>query len=142
MKTGTVFRDQHLRWYEPQHALIGGESYFTHAWGSIYVLSGHAAKTLALVSSAVPNGLRFFNNEGKPSHQNAHLPRSLLKQTVGKVLSPSLDVEVLSQPRMAIFRRKALQGMSHMLIGFLVSDSLHCCDLDSVERCFVIYLHT
>lgn len=65
MKTGTVFRDQNLRWFEPQHALIGGESYFTHAWGSIYVLSGHAAKTLALVSSAVPNGLRFFNNEGK-----------------------------------------------------------------------------
>jgi hypothetical protein len=65
MKTGSVFRDANLRWYEPQHALIGGKTYFTHAWGSIYVLSGHAAKTLALVSSVVPEGLRFFNNEGK-----------------------------------------------------------------------------
>lgn len=66
MKTGSVFRDAGLRWYEPQHSLIGGKNYFTHAWGSIYVLSGHAAKTLALVSSVVPEGLRFFNNEGKP----------------------------------------------------------------------------
>lgn len=65
MKTGTVFRDPYLRWYEPQHSLIGGESYFTHAWGSIYVLSGHAASTLALISSAAPTGLRFFSNEGE-----------------------------------------------------------------------------
>ena len=58
-------RDPKLRWYEPQHALLGDQKYFTHAWGSVYVLSDHAASTLARVSEAVPDGLRFFNNEGK-----------------------------------------------------------------------------
>ena len=58
-------RDPKLRWYEPQHVLIGDNTYFTHAWGSIYVLSDHAARTLAQVSAVVPEGLRFFNNEGK-----------------------------------------------------------------------------
>lgn len=51
------------RWYEPQHALLGGEHYFTHAWGSIYVLSGTAAANIA----RMPEGaLRFFANEGEP----------------------------------------------------------------------------
>ena len=60
-------RDPNMRWFEPQHELIGGRHYFTHAWGSIYVLSDHAARTLAKVSAVVPEGLRFFNNEGKSS---------------------------------------------------------------------------
>ena len=66
MKTGQVFRDPNLRWFEPQNSLIGGKSYFTHAWGSIYVLSSHAASILATLSAAAPEGLRFFNNEGLP----------------------------------------------------------------------------
>ena len=50
------------RWYEPQHAVLGGGHYFTHAWGSIYVLSGKAAANIA----RMPDGsLRFFANEGE-----------------------------------------------------------------------------
>ena len=50
------------RWYEPQHAVLGGKEYFTHAWGSIYVLSGSTALHLA----QMPAGLmRFFANEGR-----------------------------------------------------------------------------
>ena len=49
------------RWYEPQHAVLGSKDYFTHAWGSIYVLSGRAALSIAQVSPT----LRYFANEGK-----------------------------------------------------------------------------
>ena len=49
------------RRYEPQHVLLGGGSYFAHAWGSVYVLSGRVASDLA----AIPSGaLRRFANEG------------------------------------------------------------------------------
>lgn len=91
MKTGQVFRDPHLRWFEPQNSLIGGKSYFTHAWGSVYVLSKHAASILATLSSAAPQGLRFFINEGPASiHSPAWLfqaaltcfPRALSAQAI------------------------------------------------------------
>lgn len=49
------------RWYEPQHAVLGSKEYFTHAWGSIYVLSGSAASSIAQTASK----LRYFANEGK-----------------------------------------------------------------------------
>lgn len=60
MKTGTIFKSATLRWYEPQHALLGSQSYFAHCWGSVYVLSGRAA---AAVEALQPDSLRFFANE-------------------------------------------------------------------------------
>ncbi|KAK9831532.1 hypothetical protein WJX81_006529 [Elliptochloris bilobata] len=59
MKNGPVFTDRRQRWFEPAHALLGAE-YFTHAWGSMYVLSGRAAAAAATLPSGM---LRFFNNE-------------------------------------------------------------------------------
>lgn len=60
MKQGDVFHDPRYKWYEPQWALLGKE-YFTHVWGSSYVVSGTAAQVL----TSLPHGmLRFFNNEG------------------------------------------------------------------------------
>lgn len=50
------------RWYEPQHAVLGGETYFTHAWGSIYVLSG---KTASMIAAMPLGSFRFFANEGE-----------------------------------------------------------------------------
>jgi hypothetical protein len=63
MKTGVVIKTPRQRWYEPQHAVLGGSdsSYFTHAWGPIYVVSGRVAEDLAALR---PGSLRFFNNEG------------------------------------------------------------------------------
>ena len=60
MKTGPIYTTKNFRWYEPQHAVLGSQSYFTHCWGSIYVLSGRAAQMLASVE---PSLLRFFANE-------------------------------------------------------------------------------
>ena len=61
MKTGRIMTSPEWRWYEPQHAVLGGGEYFTHAWGSIYVLSGDAALRVA----QMPTGsMRFFANEG------------------------------------------------------------------------------
>ena len=59
MKTGPIYTSRQYRWFEPQHAVLGGE-YFTHCWGTIYVLSGHAADLLAAMD---PSKLRFFANE-------------------------------------------------------------------------------
>lgn len=65
MKTGQIMKSPEWRWYEPQHAVLGGGHYFTHAWGSIYVLSGKAACSVA----QMPEGsLRFFANEGEFEH--------------------------------------------------------------------------
>lgn len=60
MKQGEVFSDVSVKWYEPQHSLLGGH-YFTHVWGSSYVVSGRAAAAI----TTLPVGLlRFFANEG------------------------------------------------------------------------------
>ncbi len=59
-KQGEVFNDPRIKWYEPQFSLLGSQ-YFTHVWGSSYVVSGRAAQALA---SLPPGMLRFFNNEG------------------------------------------------------------------------------
>ena len=61
MKTGQIFTDPNLRWYEPQHVLLGSKSYFAHAWGTAYVLSG---RTAAFLATLPPDALRFFMNEG------------------------------------------------------------------------------
>jgi hypothetical protein len=53
-----------MRWYEPQHALLGSKSYFAHTWGSAYVLSGAAAD---LIARLPPERLRYFSNEGTPA---------------------------------------------------------------------------
>lgn len=63
MKTGDIFTKPEFRWYEPQHVLLGSKSYFAHAWGTAYVLSGHTATFL---SQLQPGSLRFFMNEGGP----------------------------------------------------------------------------
>ena len=62
MKTGQIIKSPRYRWYEPQHALLGGHDYFTHAWGTAYVLSGAAAAALAAVRGGT---LRHFANEGE-----------------------------------------------------------------------------
>jgi hypothetical protein len=60
MKNGDVYSDAQYRWYERLWPLLG-KTYFTHAWGTLYVVSGRAATALA----SMPNGtLRFFTNEG------------------------------------------------------------------------------
>ena len=61
MKTGEIFTNPGLRWYEPQHVILGSRSYFAHAWGTAYVLSGRTATFLAQLP---PGSLRFFMNEG------------------------------------------------------------------------------
>ena len=61
MKTGQIFTDPNQRWYEPQHVLLGSKSYFAHAWGTAYVLSG---RTAAFLAKLPPDALRFFMNEG------------------------------------------------------------------------------
>ena len=63
MKTGQIFTDPNLRWYEPQHVLLGSRSYFAHAWGTAYVLSG---RTAAFLATLPVDALRFFMNEGAP----------------------------------------------------------------------------
>ena len=47
--------------YEPQHALLGGASYFAHAWGSAYVVGGRVAADLGAMRDGA---LRHFANEG------------------------------------------------------------------------------
>ena len=60
MKNGDVYSDPKYRWFERQWPLLG-KTYFTHAWGTLYVVSGRAASSLA----GLPIGaLRFFTNEG------------------------------------------------------------------------------
>lgn len=51
MKRGDVLSDPKYRWYEPAHQYLG-TAYFTHAWGSAYVLSHRAALALA----SIPRG--------------------------------------------------------------------------------------
>lgn len=61
MKNGQIFKTPNLRWFEPQHTLMGNmDRYFTHAWGPAYVVSGRAAADIA---SMREGSLRFFNNE-------------------------------------------------------------------------------
>lgn len=59
MKRGPIFKTPNMKWYEPQHSLIG-DNYFTHCWGTTYVLSGRAA---AMIGGVNPQNLRFFANE-------------------------------------------------------------------------------
>jgi len=61
MKNGQIFKTPNLRWFEPQHRLMGNmDSYFTHAWGPAYVVSRRAAADIANMREG---SLRFFNNE-------------------------------------------------------------------------------
>ncbi|KAL4422945.1 hypothetical protein ABPG75_009142 [Micractinium tetrahymenae] len=59
-KTGGIVKSPKWRWYEPQHALLGGASYFAHAWGSAYVVGGRVAADLAAMRDGA---LRHFANE-------------------------------------------------------------------------------
>ena len=59
MKRGPVQRSPAYKWFEPQHALLG-DDYFSHCWGSLYVLSGRAADAM---SSIPPGILRNLENE-------------------------------------------------------------------------------
>mmetsp|Transcript_4590 Transcript_4590/g.12773 ORF Transcript_4590/g.12773 Transcript_4590/m.12773 type:complete len:410 (-) Transcript_4590:101-1330(-) len=59
MKTGPVVTNSSHRWFEPEHAMIGG-SYFAHAWGPAYILSGGAA---GIIAKQEPESLRHFMNE-------------------------------------------------------------------------------
>jgi hypothetical protein len=57
-----------MRWYEPQHSLLGSKSYFAHTWGSAYALSGAAA---TLIARLPPEQLRYFSNEGMSADDEA-----------------------------------------------------------------------
>lgn len=60
MKNGPVYSDRKYRWFERNWPLLG-DKYFTHAWGTLYVLSGRIAAQIG----SIPDGtLRFFSNEG------------------------------------------------------------------------------
>ena len=60
MKNGPVYTDRKYHWFERQWPLLG-DKYFTHAWGTLYVLSGRIAAQIG----SIPDGsLRFFSNEG------------------------------------------------------------------------------
>lgn len=59
-KTGAIMTSPRWRWYEPQHALLGGGSYFAHCWGSAYAVSGGVAADLAAMREGA---LRHFANE-------------------------------------------------------------------------------
>lgn len=61
MKTGGIVTNQQQRWYEPQHVVLGSSTYFTHAWGSIYVVSGQVAYDIARIRQG---RLRYLANEG------------------------------------------------------------------------------
>lgn len=58
-----------MRWYEPQHSLLGSKSYFAHTWGSAYALSGAAAD---LIARLPPEQLRYFSNEGAAVKQETY----------------------------------------------------------------------
>ena len=60
MKRGHVRSSPRLRWYEPEHALLGDE-YFTHALGTAYAVRGSVARRL--VSLPAGAGLRHLANE-------------------------------------------------------------------------------
>lgn len=60
MKRGHVRSSPRLRWYEPEHALLGDE-YFTHALGTAYAVRGSVARRL--VSLPAGAGLRRLANE-------------------------------------------------------------------------------
>jgi hypothetical protein len=64
-----------MRWYEPQHSLLGSKSYFAHTWGSAYALSGAAA---TLIARLPPEQLRYFSNEGVSVTQEADPPDQTL----------------------------------------------------------------
>lgn len=60
MKTGAIQADKRYKWYEEQHALLGDNTYFAHSWGSMYVLSHKAAKTISEIDE---HALRYLANE-------------------------------------------------------------------------------
>jgi galactosylxylosylprotein 3-beta-galactosyltransferase len=56
-KNGPVLNDPALKWSEPAAALLG-DSYYTHFWGSAYVLSARAAGAVAALAADGVAGLR------------------------------------------------------------------------------------
>lgn len=56
-KNGPVLSDPAFKWAEPAAALLG-DAYFTHFWGSAYVLSARAARAVAALALAGVGGLR------------------------------------------------------------------------------------
>lgn len=59
MKHGSVWTHPGTRWYEPNH-LLTGPSYYMHAYGSLYVLSG---KVVHEVIAKNFDNLRMLANE-------------------------------------------------------------------------------
>ena len=92
MKTGQIFTDPRLRWYEPQHVLLGSKSYFAHAWGTAYVLSG---RTAAFLATLPPDALRFFMNEGAPTSSFLQYPQP---RSRGSVCGTSVSRTLLLIP--------------------------------------------
>ena len=60
MKHGSVWTTPGSRWYEPSFLLIGA-TYYMHAYGSIYVMSGRTVDKVVVRNF---NYLRMFANEG------------------------------------------------------------------------------
>ena len=58
LKNGGVQNDPAMRWFEA-HALLFGEQYPVHPWGSVYVVSSALARTVAAAERAAdgPGGL-------------------------------------------------------------------------------------
>ena len=92
MKNGPVYSDRNYRWFERNWPLLG-DKYFTHAWGTLYVLSGRIAAQIG----SIPDGaLRFFSNEGTTIFApiklslSSYLPSVTLRQCIRIGLSPRL----------------------------------------------------
>lgn len=60
MKTGAIQTDKQYKWYEEQHAVLGDNTYFTHTWGSMYVLSNRAVRSMLQIKK---ENLRYLANE-------------------------------------------------------------------------------
>lgn len=82
MKNGDVYSDAKYRWFERLWPLLG-KTYFTHAWGTLYVVSGKAATALA----SMPSGsLRFFTNEGALIIQMEHACTACVTRVLTEML--------------------------------------------------------
>jgi hypothetical protein len=59
MKHGSTWTRPGTRWYEPQHLLVG-PTYYLHAYGSIYALSGQVVRDVIVANF---HQLRLLSNE-------------------------------------------------------------------------------
>lgn len=117
MKTGQIMTSPEWRWFEPQHAVLGSKDYFTHAWGSIYVLSGSAASSIAQMTSK----LRYFANEGN------YRCRVVLESPIFALESGGHAASQTMENTYRACSHTLLQGPEYLTWYYLRSGSTHTC---------------